>query len=79
MSWNYRVIKNKVGEHEIHEVYYDDEGNIDMMTESAISPYGEKIEDLRWCLQAMLAACDKDIIEPEKIWPVDEEEPDDND
>jgi hypothetical protein len=76
MSWNYRVIMNDHGEHEIHEVYYTDEGEVDMMTESAITPYGEELDDLRWCLQAMLAACDKAVLEPEKIWPVGEEEPD---
>lgn len=75
MSWNYRVILNEHGEHEIHEVYYTEDGEIDMMTEKAIAPYGETKLDLKWCLEAMLRACDEPVIEPEKIWPVGEEEP----
>jgi hypothetical protein len=79
MSWNHRVIKNKEGELEIHEVFYDEDGIPDMMTEKPIAPFGETLEDLIWCLKSMLAGCDDAIIDPEELWGKDEEEPDDND
>jgi len=49
MHWNYRIIrKNK--EHtfyEIHEVYYDPNGNIQGMTENPIIPTGETLDELK--------------------------------
>ena len=60
MSWNFRVVKTD-GLYSIHDVYYDE--NLEIMNVGRESPVvGEDIEELKWALQKMLAACDKPII-----------------
>ena len=66
MSWNYRVVKkaDRLGNYfEIHEVYYDDNGNPNGWTEDAIKPYGVDLDDLRWVLEHMVTALDKPVLE----------------
>ena len=46
MSWNYRVIFQDDC-YSIHEVYYDDEGNIESWTERAVGISGETIRELK--------------------------------
>lgn len=46
MSWNFRIIKNINGSFGIHEVYYDDQGNVNCWSENCISPYGESFAEL---------------------------------
>lgn len=74
--WNYRVIEknitNKVDcssieydttTYEIHEVYYDEGGNITMWSAESISPYGEGcVKDLEVDIKFMLEACSKPIL-----------------
>ena len=48
MSWNYRVIEHEdedVKFYQIHEVYYDKDGNPESMTEDASLPFGDNVED----------------------------------
>ena len=46
----------------IHDVYYDDNG--DIVNIGRKSPViGEDIEELKWSLQKMLEACDKPVID----------------
>ena len=45
MTWNYRVIVRD-GEFAIHEVYYDDAGNIEAFTDEPVYPAGESVEEL---------------------------------
>lgn len=62
MSWNYRIIKNKTGEGEnyqewfqIHEVYYTKGGSIKYWSVDPITPCGstlpELIDDIRMMIQ----------------------------
>lgn len=74
--WNYRVVEknitNKIDcsdmEYEntcysIHEVYYDEDGNITMWSEEPIVGYGEgDYRDLKADLEYMLEACSKPIL-----------------
>ena len=51
MFWNYRVIK-KIHDDgteifAIHEVYYDDDGKPDLVTEDPCEPQGETLEELK--------------------------------
>ena len=49
MSWNYRVIEHEdedVKFYQIHEVYYDKDGNPESMTEDASLPFGDNVEEL---------------------------------
>ena len=74
--WNYRVVEknttNKIDcsemeygitVYEVHEVYYDEDGNITMWSEDSISPYGEGcLKDLEVDIKFMLDACSKPIL-----------------
>lgn len=73
MSWNHRVMRRthsfksdgkEYSEdcYEIHEVYYDDNDNIEGFTEDAIAPCGETIEELREELQRMLDCLDEPLL-----------------
>lgn len=49
MTWNYRIIKHDIKTptyFAIHEVYYDDRGNIDNWTEAPIEIIGESKLDI---------------------------------
>lgn len=71
MSWNYRIVKNQKGSKtgsqelsfEIHEVYYDDKGNIESWTENPCSPYGETLEELKQDLKHMFKAFEEPVLE----------------
>lgn len=64
--WNYRVMKklNSSGEHEygIHEVYYDEDGNIKGWTQSSVTPTFPSEEDLLQGLERMKAAVEKETL-----------------
>ena len=76
MSWNYRVVEKSITykvdcsditydttTYEIHEVYYDKDGNITMWSAEAITPYGEgHIKDLEVDIKFMLEACSKPVL-----------------
>ena len=61
MTWNHRVIRrvNEQGEeyYAIHEVYYNEDNEPHMVTEEAVSPFGETLEeleqDMEWFIKAM--------------------------
>jgi|14BtaG_2_1085337.scaffolds.fasta_scaffold32907_2 hypothetical protein len=55
MTWNHRVISRE-GQDElaIHEVYYDEDGEPNMVTNDAVGIYGETVEELRETLERML-------------------------
>ena len=47
----------------ICEVYYNDKGDITFTSENFIEPYGETLEDLKWCFDKMKEAFDKEVID----------------
>lgn len=66
MTWNYRVIKRTNSDPEaeylqIHEVYYDDEGQIEGWTK-AVAPGGVDPQELRRDLAAMERALEKPFL-----------------
>lgn len=76
MGWNYRVMRHppKDGEEEwyaIHEVFYSSSDVEDRTvpvreTSYTVNPVGviaNSLEGLRWCLQKMLEALDKPVLE----------------
>lgn len=75
MSWNYRVISSPYPseDHEIsrtfevHEVYYDDNGDIHGVTEKCVSPYGETEEEIRADMVHFQEAFNKPILRMEDI------------
>lgn len=74
--WNYRVVEKGVTEkvdcsdmeydntsYSIHEIYYDEDGNITMWSAESIIPYGEGcVKDLEVDIKFMLEACSKPIL-----------------
>jgi len=79
MPWNHRVIRhqtrNLFGDPDvgfaIHEVYYDNDGNIKSMTSDSVKPWGDTKDELRLELLRMLDALNKpdiDLAEREDDW-----------
>ena len=69
-SWNYRVVKSIYyideiceDEYSIHEVYYDDNGNISTWNHNIAKPFGVSEKTLKADLEAMLEAFNKPILE----------------
>ena len=74
--WNYRVVEKNITDkidcsnieydttvYEVHEVYYDEDGNITMWSAESIIPYGEGcVKDLEVDIKFMLEACSKPIL-----------------
>ena len=74
--WNYRVVEknitNKIDcsemeyenvSYSIHEIYYDEDGNITMWSAESIAGYGEGcLKDLEVDIKFMLEACSKPIL-----------------
>lgn len=79
MSWNFRVIKKKTNDeeyYEIHEVYYNKNGEIDYRSVEPISPFGHTKAELADSLLKMTACLKKPVLEivvkrgKEKLVPV---------
>ena len=70
MSWNYRVIRKDTGHSEepyyyqIHEVYYDEDGEVESWSEDPIKPGGTDLPELGGDLGYMVTALSK----PALIW-----------
>lgn len=66
MSWNYRVMKrmNESGEYDygIHEVFYDEKGEVSFWTLESLTPVCSSEEDLMQELHLMLEALKQETI-----------------
>lgn len=65
MGWNHRILAHEYkGEIylQIHEVYYDDDGNPKSYTSEAISVGGESLKSITWTLNKMLQCRSKPIL-----------------
>ena len=69
-TWDYRIVKriwyNKLHEDnqemfDLREVYYDENGDVDYMTDAYITEHS--IEDMRETLQWMIESLDKPVID----------------
>ncbi len=71
MAWSYRVIKTVTKiplgnidiSYGIHEVYYDENGDIVNISESLAHPLSDDLEGLKWSLERMMEACNKPVID----------------
>ncbi len=66
--WNYRVVR-KNGYLGIHEVYYDDSGNIHNLSIEPVSLVYEDLEQIKTNLEWMMDALGKNVIDFEQIYP----------
>lgn len=70
MTWNYRLCKRTASCEEfygIHEVYYNSDGEITMVTENPVDVFGETASEVRSILNMMKAALKKDTIDLDAI------------
>ena len=68
--WNYRVVRTKEKEYDsyqLYEVYYDDDGKIEGMTENAMQPYGESVEELESDLVFMMQALKQPVLDMKEL------------
>ena len=68
--WNYRVVRKKELTHftyAVHEAYYDNNGKVGSITQKAINPFGETIEELRHSWLMMTEAFGKPILNYDDI------------
>jgi hypothetical protein len=66
MSWDYRVIEHE-GMFTIHEVYYNDKGDITSISEDPMGPSGETLEELKDDMQYFLQALGMPVLKKEEI------------
>ena len=69
MPWDYRVIQRKSRKQSvyvIHEVGFDEEGEMESITAAPVYPAAESIEKLRAALEWMIEALDKAVIQAPK-------------
>lgn len=65
MTWNYRVLAHRDGAgiyFQIHEVYYDEQGNPNGYTERGTTIGSETLESLRSELERMKECLDKPVL-----------------
>lgn len=66
MSWNYRVCHRPSvtgGGYQIHEVYYEDDGEIKFYSSKPIAAHGDISEELYQDMCMMMDAFDKDPLD----------------
>lgn len=66
MTWNYRVIFNK-DVFQIHEVYYNEAGEITAISQDPIAPVGETLEELQGDLEYYLHALKRPVLKMDEI------------
>jgi hypothetical protein len=76
MSWNYRLCKTayRAGtpdeeiELTIREVYYREDGSICSYSENAIAPRAETPSEMKWVLEKMQEALNKDLVDLDELF-----------
>lgn len=92
-TWNHRVVKKRDPNYtedwpwpeffyEIHEAHYNDNGDLCSITENAIVPYGEDMNELKETLSLMIKACSEPALVDGEIeyapWDDDGDDGDDD-
>ncbi len=66
MVWNYRVIEYDRF-FAIHEVYYNDKGDITAISEDQMHPQGETLKELKDDMEYFLQAFNRPVLKKDKI------------
>jgi len=66
MSWDYRVIEHD-GMFTIHEVYYNDKGDITSISQDPMGPSGDTLEELKGDMEYFLQALDMPVLKKKEI------------
>ena len=71
MSWNYRVVKRtyccEETWYQIHEAYYNSNGEITAITEKPVDPAGLTMDELKESLEWMQKALEKPVLDYDNI------------
>lgn len=65
MSWNYRILAHQSEEEihlQVHEVYYNDEGQPNGYTENGVAVGAEDLKGIEWVLDKMKECSEKPIL-----------------
>ncbi|HYT44747.1 MAG TPA: hypothetical protein VEP90_20635 [Methylomirabilota bacterium] len=71
--WDHRVLRKNTGDpnepeaYQIHEVYYNDNGEVRGWTEDPVQPYGETFEELRSECEMFLSATLKSVLDLKEL------------
>ena len=66
MNWDYRVI-NHDGMFTIHEVSYNDRGDITSISQDPMGPSGDTLEELKDDMEYFLRALEMPVLKKEEI------------
>jgi hypothetical protein len=66
MNWDYRVIEHE-GAFTVHEVHYNEKGDILSISEYPMGPSGETLEELKDDMGYFLQALDRPVLKKEEI------------
>lgn len=66
MTWDYRIIEDKEN-FRIHELYYNDAGEITAISEDSIAPEGDTLEELKDDLKCYFAALKRPVLKKDEI------------
>ena len=66
ISWDYRIIEHD-GAFTVHEVHYNDKGDIISISEDPMGPSGETLEELKEDMEYFLQAFNRPVLRKEEI------------
>jgi len=66
MSWDYRVIEHE-GAFTVHEVHYNDRGDVISLSEDPMGPSGESLEELEDDMEYFLQALNRPVLRKGEI------------
>ena len=66
ISWDYRVIEHD-GAFTVHEVHYNERGDIISFSEDPMGPSGETLEELKADMEYFLQAFNRPVLRKEEI------------
>ena len=72
MTWNYRIVKTYHKEskeyiYAIHEAYYDEQGNVNGITQNPIRIMCESTDGIKWTLERISEALTKPVLEDKDL------------
>jgi hypothetical protein len=66
MSWDYRVIEHE-GLFTIHEVHYNDKGDVTSISQDPMGPSGDTLEELKGDMEYFLEALYMPVLKKKEI------------
>lgn len=70
MTWNYRICfrpSDREMGFNMHEVYYDEKGEVKLYTQRPCEPWGNSPDELYECMKKMMDAFDLDVLDLDEL------------